>query len=70
MSAPTLTRQKQMVGVGDAAERLGVSVWTLRSWCYKGRCSSYKIGSRLMLDEGEVERIISESERPRLVSLK
>lgn len=58
--------RRRMIGVAPAAEVLGISVWTLRTWCYRGSCSSFKIGGRLMLEEAEVERIMSDAERPRL----
>ena len=61
--------RRKMIGVAPAAERLGLSVWTLRNWCYRGVCSSHKIGNRLMLDEVEIERIIADSERPRIVNV-
>jgi hypothetical protein len=48
------------------AARLGVSVWTARGWCYKGTVASVKIGSKLLVPVGEVDRIIAENMRPRL----
>ncbi len=62
--------RRRLIGVAPAAEVLGISVWTLRSWCYRGRCSSFKMGDRLMLEEAELERIMNESERPRLEMAK
>lgn len=58
--------RRRMIGVAPAAETLGISVWTLRNWCYQGKCASYKIGDRLMLDEEELNRIMDESRRPRI----
>ena len=37
------------------AARLGVSVWTARGWCYRGRVASVKIGAKLLVPTGEVE---------------
>jgi hypothetical protein len=48
------------------AARLGVSVWTARGWCYRGRVASVKIGAKLLVPTDEVGRIISENMRPRL----
>ena len=62
--------RRRMIGVAPAAEALGISVWTLRNWCYRGKCSSHKIGDRLMLDEAEIDRIMTEGERPRLEATK
>jgi excisionase family DNA binding protein len=42
------------------AERLGVSPWTIRSWASNGRLKSVKLGSRRMIPESEILRIISE----------
>jgi Helix-turn-helix domain len=58
---------RELVGLDEAARILGgLSPWTLRSWAYSGRISSHKISTRLMFDRAELDRIIPESERPRL----
>lgn len=44
----------------------GLSHWTMRLWGRTGRVSTFKIGSRLMFDLNELDRLIAESERPRL----
>ena len=56
----------QLLPIKYFAARLGVSVWTARGWCYKGTVASVKIGSKLLVPVGEVERIIAENMRPRL----
>jgi predicted site-specific integrase-resolvase len=56
----------ELLPVKSFAERLGVSVWTARGWCYRGTVASVKIGSKLLVPTGEVERIIRENLRPRL----
>jgi len=59
----------RLISTHEAALRLGLSRWTLRDWCYRGRISSYKLGKtkmgRLMVSEAEIDRVIAESERPR-----
>ena len=56
-----------MVSVEEGAHLLGdISPWTLRSWAYKGLVASHKIGTRLMFDRAEIDRVINESERPRV----
>jgi hypothetical protein len=58
---------RELVGLEEAARILGgVSIWTLRSWAYKGKVASHKLSTRLMFDRAELDRVISESERPRL----
>jgi excisionase family DNA binding protein len=56
----------RLLSVKVAAGELGLSVWTLRAWAYSGRIGSHKVGNRLMIAPEEIDRIISESERPRL----
>jgi excisionase family DNA binding protein len=51
--------------VKKAAERLGISVWTLRKKAYGGEVASAKIGAKLLIPESEIERMISEGLRPR-----
>jgi hypothetical protein len=51
------------------AARLGVSVWTARGMCYRGRVASVKIGAKLLVPTGEVERLIADNMRPRLKSV-
>jgi excisionase family DNA binding protein len=59
---------RRLLPVKVAAERLGVSIWHVRVLAYRGRISSHKIGVRLMISEDEVNRIIVETERPRVVA--
>jgi excisionase family DNA binding protein len=62
----TLTHHK-LLTIQEAADSLGISVWTLRGWAYSGRISSHKLGKRLMVSLEELDRILTESERPRLM---
>jgi excisionase family DNA binding protein len=48
-----------------AAERLGVSIWTLRKKAYMGDVASVKIGTKLLIPESELERLVQENLRPR-----
>jgi excisionase family DNA binding protein len=56
----------KLISVQGAAAALGISVWTVRAWAYAGKISSNKLGKRLMVSSAEIDRIIAESERPRL----
>jgi len=60
----------KLVTIQEAAETLGLSVWTLRSWAYAGRICSHKLGKRLMISRLELDRIMSEAERPRLKDIQ
>ncbi len=46
------------------AQRLGLSVWTVRQYAYRGRVASVKLGTRLLIPEPELARLISENMRP------
>ena len=48
-----------------AAQRLGVSIWTLRKKAYEGDIASVKIGVKLLVPESELERLVREGMRPR-----
>jgi len=61
------TTNHQLLTVKEAAGVLGLSVWTLRGWAYAGKISSHKLGKRLMVSREELNRILAETERPRLV---
>ena len=58
----------RLMSVRTAAEELGLSVWTLRAWAYSGRIGSHKAGNRLMIAPSEIDKIVRDSERPRLVA--
>jgi len=64
MSARVSESAERLVSVAEAAGRLGLSIWTLRNWAYAGKVASCKLGSRLLIPESEIERLISESMRP------
>lgn len=56
--------EQKLLPVKDFAQSLGVSIWTVRSWCYSGRISSVKLGAKLLVPIEERERIIRENTRP------
>lgn len=58
--------EPELLPVKNFAARLGVSIWTARGWCYRRTVASVKIGSKLLVPVGEIDRIISENMRPRL----
>ena len=58
----------QLLGVAEAAKQLGISVWTLRRWAYRGEIESVKLGGKLlMVPATELQRIVDDGTRPRLV---
>jgi excisionase family DNA binding protein len=50
----------RLAGLDAVAERLSVSVWTVRKWCQLGKVSSVKLGKRRLIAESEIERIMSQ----------
>lgn len=66
--ASSFPTNRVLLPVKAAAKRLGLSVWGVREMAYSGRCASHKIGNRLMIASDEIDRIIAESERPRVVA--
>ena len=50
-----------LISVSEAARRLGgISRWTLYCWLSKGKLGRVKIGSRTMVAESELIRLIEE----------
>ena len=58
--------EPRLVTVQEAAMLLGLSVWTVRGWAYRGVIASNKLGTRLCVPISEIERVIRESSRPRV----
>lgn len=55
---------ERLLPLREGAERLGVSIWTIRSWVQKGRVTSHKLGGKRLITESEVARLIEESRVP------
>jgi excisionase family DNA binding protein len=50
-----------LLSVGEAAKRLGgVSKWTIHSWLSQGKLQRTKVGSRTMVRESELQKVIQE----------
>ena len=50
----------RLYSIDNAAERLDVSTWAIRSWIKKKKIKSTKLGSRRLIARSELRRIISE----------
>jgi excisionase family DNA binding protein len=57
---------QRLLSVKDFGALLGVSLWTIRAWAYKGRVASVKLGARMMIPTTELDRLIAENLRPTL----
>ena len=50
-----------LLSVSEAARRLGgISKWTVHAWLSQGRLRRTKVGSRTMIRESELEKIIQD----------
>jgi excisionase family DNA binding protein len=51
----------RLLSIEQAAEVLGVSVWTLRKWISDGKIRSAKLGSRRLIPVSELRRFINDA---------
>ena len=50
-----------LLSIEEAARRLGgISKWTLHAWLSQGRLQRTKVGSRTMIRESELQRVIND----------
>lgn len=50
--------------IKKTAEILDVSHWTIRAWIADGKLKSVKLGSRRMVTESEIQRVIQQGIKP------
>jgi excisionase family DNA binding protein len=53
-----------LLSVHEAAQRLRISPWTVYCWLSKGRLAKIKIGSRSLISEAEIARVIEQGKKP------
>jgi excisionase family DNA binding protein len=53
--------EDRLVSIKDAAEILAISPWTVRAWVTQGKISSAKLGTRRLIPESEINRLLSEA---------
>ena len=56
----------QLLGVERVAEVLDMSPWTVRAWIQQGKLGSVKLGSRRLVRQSEVQRIVAQGDMPAL----
>jgi hypothetical protein len=61
---PPVPSSQRLLSIKDFAASIGISVWTVRGWAYRGRIASVKLGARLMIPTTELDRLIEENLRP------
>ena len=53
-----------LLSVEEAARKLGgISKWTIHAWLAKGKLRRTKVGSRTMIRESELQRVICDEPR-------
>ncbi len=52
------------LSVAEAAARLGVSRYTVRSWVRQRRLEHYRLGRRVVISQAEVERFLAVNRVP------
>jgi len=57
---------KRLLSIDETAELLGISKWTVRAWIQQGRLASVKLGSRRLLAQAEIDRVIEKASTPAL----
>lgn len=48
----------RLLTLPEAADRLGISHWTVRRWATSGRIDSVRLGRRRLIPEQAVEKLI------------
>jgi excisionase family DNA binding protein len=53
------TTMDNLLSVEKTAEVLSISPWTVRAWITKGKLGSTKLGSRRLVPQSEIEKLIA-----------
>jgi excisionase family DNA binding protein len=56
--------EDRLLSIKDAAAILAVSHWTLRVWITQGKIASAKLGTRRLIPESEINKLLVESITP------
>ncbi len=57
---PQAMEKQPLLGVKEAAQRLGLSFWTLYAWARTGRLPSIQLGRRRLFDPCDLEGFIKQ----------
>lgn len=55
--------EERLHSLPAVAERLNLSVWTVRRWVQVGRLASVKLGSRRLITESQIQNVIKQGLR-------
>ncbi len=53
---------QRLRNVHEASELLGISPWTVRAYIREGKLRPVRLGRRVLLAEGELERLVAQSQ--------
>ncbi len=54
-----ISETDELLSIGEAAKRLGgISKWTVHAWLSAGKLRRTKVGSRTMIRESELQKVI------------
>lgn len=54
---------ERLLSIQEASEILGLSSWTIRRWIQIKRLVPVRLGSRVLLEESELRRVIQEGKK-------
>jgi excisionase family DNA binding protein len=63
MQEDKLANNERLHSLNTVADRLSVSIWTIRKWVQDGKLASLRLGARRLVKESEVQRAITEGLR-------
>lgn len=52
---------EKLLSIEKTAELLSISPWTVRAWITQGKLGSAKLGSRRLVPQSEIEKLISKA---------
>ena len=52
---------KPLRNINETAQLLGISPWTVRLYVRNGKLRAVRIGTRVLLEENELERFVTEA---------
>ena len=55
---------RALKSIEEAAGLLRISKWTVRAYIRDGKLQAVRLGRRVLLEEAELERLVTRSQRP------
>ena len=57
--------ESKLYNVNEAAERLRISPWTVRSWLSQGRLPRIHAGRRVLVSEADIQKFLQRCQQER-----